>query len=265
MWKKCGVSNSGASVSKVNAEDGRRMPEVRVENRPLAELCMMRRVEGLETEDYLVMQSGVLDRWFSRVVDLNVEDSALDCRWVDDGVAVRQEESLVQSLEASLGGGMVCGMDMRVFPMLQCRLFVRNSWWMWLLQSPEEKRKADKALQRRGCGRSRKLAAISEIADISLTDSRFVASERGYSERGVMGAVNLSSGAFRGTEEAGLLDIPASGKAFTWFGAGLRVSCLDRFLVSPAWVEHFRGLEHFILLRGVSDHVSVRLSSGVVD
>ncbi|KAK8504765.1 hypothetical protein V6N12_059852 [Hibiscus sabdariffa] len=55
MWKKCGVSNSGASVSKVNAEDGRRMPEVRVENRPLAELCMMRRVEGLETEDYLVV------------------------------------------------------------------------------------------------------------------------------------------------------------------------------------------------------------------
>ncbi|KAK8573835.1 hypothetical protein V6N13_096766 [Hibiscus sabdariffa] len=66
-------------------------------------------------------------------------------------------------------------------------------------------------------------------------------------------------------EEAGLLDLPASGKAFTWFGTGLRVSPLDCFLVSPPWVEQFHGLEQFILQRGISDHAPVWLSSGVVD
>ncbi|KAL4326071.1 hypothetical protein GQ457_11G031760 [Hibiscus cannabinus] len=66
-------------------------------------------------------------------------------------------------------------------------------------------------------------------------------------------------------EEAGLLDIPAAGKVFTWYGAGSKASRLDRFLVSPLWVEKFRGLEQFILNRGVSDHASVRLSSGECD
>ncbi|KAK8554170.1 hypothetical protein V6N12_031142 [Hibiscus sabdariffa] len=55
-------------------------------------------------------------------------------------------------------------------------------------------------------------------------------------------------------EEVGLLDLPASGKKFTWFGASLKTSRLDRFLVSPAWVEQFRGLEQFVVQRGVSDH-----------
>ncbi|KAK8653099.1 hypothetical protein V6N13_127114 [Hibiscus sabdariffa] len=66
-------------------------------------------------------------------------------------------------------------------------------------------------------------------------------------------------------EEAGLLDIPAAGKVFTWYGAGSKASRLDRFLVSPMWVEQFRGLEQFILNRGVSDHAPVRLSSGEFD
>ncbi|KAK8525322.1 hypothetical protein V6N12_014017 [Hibiscus sabdariffa] len=55
-------------------------------------------------------------------------------------------------------------------------------------------------------------------------------------------------------EEAGLLDIPAAGKVFTWYGASPKVSRLDHFLVSPMWVEQFRDLEQFILNRGVSDH-----------
>ncbi|KAK8690692.1 hypothetical protein V6N13_074220 [Hibiscus sabdariffa] len=66
-------------------------------------------------------------------------------------------------------------------------------------------------------------------------------------------------------EEVGLLDLPALGKLFTWFRAGLKASYLDRFLVSPAWVEQFRSLEQFILQHGVSDHAPVRLSSGVAD
>ncbi|KAK8613482.1 hypothetical protein V6N13_101244 [Hibiscus sabdariffa] len=44
-------------------------------------------------------------------------------------------------------------------------------------------------------------------------------------------------------EEVYLLDLPTSEKMFTWFGAGLKTSRLDHFLVSLAWVEQFRGLE----------------------
>ncbi|KAK8685475.1 hypothetical protein V6N13_041476 [Hibiscus sabdariffa] len=66
-------------------------------------------------------------------------------------------------------------------------------------------------------------------------------------------------------EEVGLLDIPTAGKAFTWYGIGLRASYLDRFLVFPVWIEKFQGLEQFILQHGISDHALVRLTSGIVD
>ncbi|KAK8644373.1 hypothetical protein V6N13_123682 [Hibiscus sabdariffa] len=66
-------------------------------------------------------------------------------------------------------------------------------------------------------------------------------------------------------EEMGFLNLPAAGKAFSWFGTGLKASRLDRFLVSPAWVEKFYDLEQFILQRGISDHSPVRLTSGYVD
>ncbi|KAK8682807.1 hypothetical protein V6N13_055180 [Hibiscus sabdariffa] len=66
-------------------------------------------------------------------------------------------------------------------------------------------------------------------------------------------------------EEVGLLDLPAAGKVFVWFRAGLKTSRLYRFLVLPGCVEQFCGSEQFILQRGVSDHVPLRLSSSVVD
>ncbi|KAK8650232.1 hypothetical protein V6N13_139878 [Hibiscus sabdariffa] len=66
-------------------------------------------------------------------------------------------------------------------------------------------------------------------------------------------------------EEVGLLDLPTSGKTFTWFRTGSKASQLDRFLVSPTWIENFRGLEQFVLQCGVSDHAPVCLSSGVVE
>ncbi|KAK8709244.1 hypothetical protein V6N13_060269 [Hibiscus sabdariffa] len=72
-------------------------------------------------------------------------------------------------------------------------------------------------------------------------------------------------GFFTFVEEVGLLDLPVAGKAFTWYGAGLKASRLDQFLVSPAWIEKFRSLEKFILQRGMSDHAPVRLTSGIVD
>ncbi|KAK8659886.1 hypothetical protein V6N13_030077 [Hibiscus sabdariffa] len=48
-------------------------------------------------------------------------------------------------------------------------------------------------------------------------------------------------------EEMGFLNLPAVGKAFSWYGPGLKASRLDPFLVSLAWVEKFCGLEQFIL------------------
>ncbi|KAK8652759.1 hypothetical protein V6N13_126784 [Hibiscus sabdariffa] len=80
-----------------------------------------------------------------------------------------------------------------------------------------------------------------------------------------VGDLRTMAGFVSFVEEAGLLDIPAAGKVFTWYGAGSKASRLDRFLVSPMWVDQFRGLEQFILNRGVSDHAPVRLSSGEFD
>ncbi|KAK8675611.1 hypothetical protein V6N13_033676 [Hibiscus sabdariffa] len=83
--------------------------------------------------------------------------------------------------------------------------------------------------------------------------------------RRCVGDLRTLAGFVSFVEEAGLLDIPAAGKVFIWYGAGSKVSRLDRFLVSLMWVEQFHVLEQFILKRGVSDHAPVRLSSGEVD
>ncbi|KAK8676233.1 hypothetical protein V6N13_034285 [Hibiscus sabdariffa] len=128
---------------------------------------------------------------------------------VANGVAVRQEESLVRSLEASLG--RVCwrgnglwngheGVSDALVPTVHeeqlvdvavncigpvvegstTEELVANGYKRKVrlltnvissLHSPEEKRKADKALQWWGRGCPRKSAAISEIVDISLTNS----------------------------------------------------------------------------------------------
>ncbi|KAK8585357.1 hypothetical protein V6N13_076231 [Hibiscus sabdariffa] len=51
----------------------------------------------------------------------------------------------------------------------------------------------------------------------------------------------------------GLVDLPASGKLFTWFR-------LDHFLVSAEWLDRFEGLEQRNLPCSVYDHDPVRLS-----
>ncbi|KAK8574444.1 hypothetical protein V6N12_062138 [Hibiscus sabdariffa] len=241
-WKKRGVLNSGASVSKVNVDDGRQMPEVRVENGPPTELCVTSRVEEMRLEEISgvhvmrmsgprvllifdsvevqqqVTQSGVLDSISSLSKSMSAGEEErcdqVDARGtynvvggyddgvkvqVDDGVAngvaVRQEESLVRSLEASLG--RVCwrgnglwngheGVSDALVPTVHeeqlvdvavncigpvvegstTEELVANGYKRKVrlltnvissLHSPEEKRKADKALQwwGRGCPRYR--------------------------------------------------------------------------------------------------------------
>ncbi|KAK8691226.1 hypothetical protein V6N13_074744 [Hibiscus sabdariffa] len=278
-----------------------------------------------------VMHSGVLDRWFSRVVEWSAEDSVLECRrvWVSVfGVPVHtwsrdnfehlvshcglviliEEDTLEPSsfergrvliettaidrieehVEFSVGG--------RVFPVRisksdtllrgprGCRTtnnssssgesvstdkeeqsereFDRGQQMFWEvasdalkpvaredqlvdvavdwvgpvvedsnIETSEEKQQADKAEQRRGRGRLQRRRCVGN-------------------KRGMASFVSF-------VEEAGFLDLLTPGKAFTWFGIGLRASRLDRFLVSPPWVEHFRGLDQFILQWGISDHAPV--------
>ncbi|KAK8582297.1 hypothetical protein V6N13_032053 [Hibiscus sabdariffa] len=66
-------------------------------------------------------------------------------------------------------------------------------------------------------------------------------------------------------EEAGLLDLPASGCKYTWHGSDSKASCLDRFLVSVPWIKKFMDLVQHNLPRSILDHSPVRLSSGVTD
>ncbi|KAK8595379.1 hypothetical protein V6N13_016752 [Hibiscus sabdariffa] len=66
-------------------------------------------------------------------------------------------------------------------------------------------------------------------------------------------------------EVARLLDLPASGCKYTWHGRESKASRLDRFLVLVPWTEKFVDLVQHNLPRSISDHSSVRLSSGVTD
>ncbi|KAK8578579.1 hypothetical protein V6N13_100412 [Hibiscus sabdariffa] len=230
---------------------------------------------------------------------------------VANGVAVRQEESLVRSPEASLGG--VCwrgnslwsgheGVSNALVPTVReeqlvdvvvnyigpvvegstTEVLVTNEYKRKVrllidvissLQSPEEKRKADKALQRQGHGRPCKSAAILEIIDISLTDSDLLHRKEAilkeveetveFSKLLVVGSFAVPvccGGVFNAVlsleehhhcvgdkrgmanfisfvEEAGLLDIPASDQARVRLSSGV-VDCgprLFRFL--NCWLE----------------------------
>ncbi|KAK8595392.1 hypothetical protein V6N13_016765 [Hibiscus sabdariffa] len=64
---------------------------------------------------------------------------------------------------------------------------------------------------------------------------------------------------------AGLLDLPASGCKYTWHGSESKASRLDRFLVLVLWIEKFMDLVQHNLPRSISNHSSVRLSSGVTN
>ncbi|RVW74104.1 LINE-1 reverse transcriptase-like [Vitis vinifera] len=65
-------------------------------------------------------------------------------------------------------------------------------------------------------------------------------------------------------DDLGLVDLPLQGGVFTWSG-GLNNQTwarLDRFLVSPSWLDQFSGVIQRRLPRPVSDHFPVLLEGG---
>ena len=61
-----------------------------------------------------------------------------------------------------------------------------------------------------------------------------------------------------------LVDLPLQGGEFTWNG-GLNNQAwerLDRFLVSPSWLDQFSGVTQSRLSRPISDHFQIVLRGG---
>ena len=65
-------------------------------------------------------------------------------------------------------------------------------------------------------------------------------------------------------DDLGLLDLPLQGGVFTWNGGLHNQSWarLDRFLVSPSWLDQFSGVLQSKLPRPISDHFPVLLEGG---
>ncbi|MCI78578.1 endonuclease/exonuclease/phosphatase family protein, partial [Trifolium medium] len=62
-------------------------------------------------------------------------------------------------------------------------------------------------------------------------------------------------------EDNGLVDLPLSGRSFTWFnGDGLSMSRLDQFLLSEYWCLTWPNSMQMAQLRGLSDHCPILLS-----
>ena len=65
-------------------------------------------------------------------------------------------------------------------------------------------------------------------------------------------------------DDLGLVDLPLQGGEFTWNG-GLNNQAwarLDRFLVSPSWLDQFSGVTQSRLSRPISDHFPIVLEGG---
>ena len=64
--------------------------------------------------------------------------------------------------------------------------------------------------------------------------------------------------------DLGLVDLPLQGGEFTWNGGQNNQAWarLDRFLVSPSWIDQFSGINQCRLPRPVSDHFSITLVGG---
>ncbi|RVW46135.1 Transposon TX1 uncharacterized 149 kDa protein [Vitis vinifera] len=64
--------------------------------------------------------------------------------------------------------------------------------------------------------------------------------------------------------DLGLVDLPLQGGDFTWNGGLHNQSWarLDRFLVSPSWIDQFSGINQCRLPRPVSDHFPIMLVGG---
>ncbi|XP_034684191.1 uncharacterized protein LOC117913358 [Vitis riparia] len=65
-------------------------------------------------------------------------------------------------------------------------------------------------------------------------------------------------------DDLGLVDLPLQGGVFTWSGGLNNQSWarLDRFLVSPSWLDQFSGVIQRRLSRPVSDHFPILLEGG---
>ncbi|MCI04813.1 endonuclease/exonuclease/phosphatase family protein, partial [Trifolium medium] len=67
-------------------------------------------------------------------------------------------------------------------------------------------------------------------------------------------------------EDNNLIDLPLSGRNFTWFkGDGLSMSRLDRFLLSEEWCMAWPNCKQVARLRGLSDHCPLVLSANEED
>ena len=65
-------------------------------------------------------------------------------------------------------------------------------------------------------------------------------------------------------DDLGLVDLPLHGGEFTWNG-GLSNQAwarLDRFLVSPSWLDQFSGVTQSRMSRPISDHFPIVLAGG---
>lgn len=67
-------------------------------------------------------------------------------------------------------------------------------------------------------------------------------------------------------EELEVVEVPWVGKKFTWFRPnGAARNKLDRFLVSPEWLDKWPGSTQHTLERNFSDHCPILLRSKFVD
>ncbi|RVW27354.1 hypothetical protein CK203_109429 [Vitis vinifera] len=64
--------------------------------------------------------------------------------------------------------------------------------------------------------------------------------------------------------DLGLVDLPLRGRDFTWNGGQNNQAWarLDRFLMSPSWIDQFNGINQCRLPRPVSDHFPITLVGG---
>ncbi|GKV49208.1 hypothetical protein SLEP1_g55970 [Rubroshorea leprosula] len=66
--------------------------------------------------------------------------------------------------------------------------------------------------------------------------------------------------------DAGLVDLPLTGRKYTWFNSnGLHMSRIDRFLFSEEWLMNWGDLRQWGLKRTVSDHCPILIKEEKID
>ncbi|KAG4211377.1 hypothetical protein ERO13_A02G100201v2, partial [Gossypium hirsutum] len=86
------------------------------------------------------------------------------------------------------------------------------------------------------------------------------------SERSNYVGLLISSKAFNSfIDESKVVDLPLTGKRFTWFCSNNKMSRLDRFLVDDYWLVCFNDLIQYGYDRSVSNHIPILLYNSSVD